>query len=170
MYKSLGEYLGKRKLLNGKGVQHDIILRNGASVRKENVEERNAEFENESSVYSIKPSAPTGNCNPRPTEVSKLFGKDLRYSGKPTEPLRRRFKTFLNAVGLCNVDIENSDHMLLLLGTYFLTGQALHHYQDVVRETAVSLEEVIELLQAHFLGLRAKRVNDEIWNERFTNL
>lgn len=99
----------------------------------------------------------------RPTYVSKLFPRELKYSGDPKEPLRRRFKTFINAVKLCEVDPENVQVMFALFETSFLTKQALLHFQDIIRETARTVEEVIDLLEAHFLGHRARRVNDEIW-------
>jgi len=97
----------------------------------------------------------------RPTDVSKLFSRDLKYGGAPTEPLRRRFQLFLNACALFNVGTED-DTMLVLFEAVFLTGQALLHFQDVIRNTATCVEEAVDLLEAHFLGHRAKRVNDEI--------
>ena len=52
----------------------------------------------------------------RPADVSKLFPKDLKYSGNSIEPLRRRFQTFKNAVGLCNIDLENTVIMFPSVG------------------------------------------------------
>ena len=101
----------------------------------------------------------------RPSGVTKLFPRELKYTGSSTEPLRRRFKTFLNAVGLCNIGIENSTIMFPLLETSFLAGQALYHYQDNIRGVANTIEEAIDILENHFLGQRARRVNDEIWSE-----
>lgn len=106
-----------------------------------------------------------GSKKGRPADVSKFFAKELRYGGAPTEPLCRRFKTFKNAVDLCEVDVENTDIMFPLIETSFLTGQALLEFQNVIRETAAIVGEVIDLLEAHFLGHRAKRVNDDVWDE-----
>lgn len=53
--------------------------------------------------------------------------------------------------------------MFPLLETSFLKKQALLHFQDVIRHTARTVAEVIDLLEAHFLGHRARRVSDEIW-------
>ena len=107
----------------------------------------------------------TNRASPRPSEVSKLFSRDEKYSGNSTEPLRRRFKTFCNAAKLCNVDPANVATMFPLMETTFLKGQALKHYQDVIRDKAGNVNEVIDLLEKHFLGHRARRVNDEIWDE-----
>ena len=86
----------------------------------------------------------------RLADVSKLFPRDLKYSGNSIEPLRRRFQTFKNAVGLCNIDLENTAIMFPLLETSFLKGQALHHYQDNIRNTAKSVQDVIDRLETTF--------------------
>ena len=101
----------------------------------------------------------------RLSDVGKLFHHGLKYSGKSTEPLRRRFTTFKNAVGLCNIDPEDTVIMFPLFETSFLTGQALHQFQDVFRDVAGTVGDVIDLLEDHFLSQRAKRVNDDIWSE-----
>lgn len=100
----------------------------------------------------------------RPTDVYKFFSKELNYGGAPAKPLRRRYKTFVNAASLCGVDSQD-EVMMTLLETTFLRDQALLHYQDVVRAIATCADEAIDLLGNRFLGHRAKRVNEEIWDE-----
>lgn len=117
---------------------------------------------------SQKESSGTYNTRPRvgrPSDVSKLFSRDLKYGGEPTEPLQRRFASFMNVVKLCGIDPSNTEVMFPLIEMVFLKKQALLHFQDVIRNTASSVEEVMDLLSAQFLGHRAKRVNDEIWND-----
>jgi len=93
----------------------------------------------------------------RPSDVARMFPRNLKYSGAPTEPLQRRFNQFLNTAKLANVDVTNLEMMFPLIETVFLKDQALLHFQDVIRHTATTVEEVIDLLTAQFLGHRAKR-------------
>eukprot|EP00171_Calliarthron_tuberculosum_P022068 IDg22068t1 len=101
----------------------------------------------------------------RPSDISKLFRKDLRYSGASREPIRRLWEAFMDACELCNIDTTDTTSMLRLIQTSFVTGHAFRYFMDHVRPIAKSIEDAIERLENHFLSNRAKRVNDEIWNE-----
>ena len=101
----------------------------------------------------------------RPSEVSKLFPSNMRYTGSPKEPIRRRYSNFLDACHLCQIDTDNTDLMLKIIPISFLSEQALIFFTDNVKNIAKSPQEAIEMLEKHFLGQRAKRVNDETWEE-----
>ena len=101
----------------------------------------------------------------RASEVGKLFSKENRYSGAPREPLRRLFRAFIDACTLAQIDTDDDELMKRIMQSIFLTGPALRYFQDVVKDIAIGPDESIDLLEAHFLGDRAKRVNDEVWHE-----
>lgn len=138
--------------------------------------ERDVHNANEPLDYTVEPSREIRNTsveefkprigsNARPGDVSKLFGNDFRYSGGPTEPIRRRFDIFLNACHLCGVNTSQKETMFPLLQTTFLRGPALIHFMDVVIFKAEDPHEAIQMLECHFLDERAKRVNDDVWME-----
>ncbi len=104
------------------------------------------------------------NCS-RPSDISKIFGRELRYSGGPKEPLRRRFDLFKDACDLSGVDTADTALMMKIIPTTFLSGQATIYFTDVIKQSAKSTNEAINMLEQNFLDQRAKRVNDEIWHD-----
>lgn len=102
---------------------------------------------------------------PRPSDVAKLFPKEMRYSGAPSEPLRRMYATFVDACELAGIEPDNSFLLLRLMQNVFLKDAALVYYMDRLKDSCKSADEAIENLEKHFLGQRAKRVNDEVWHE-----
>lgn len=101
----------------------------------------------------------------QPGDIGRLFKRESQYGGGPKQPLRRRFAIFIDACMLCNVDITDSVSMIRILQTTFLNGPALVYFMDVVKHHASNVEDAIQMLEEHFLGERAKRVNDEVWLE-----
>ncbi len=101
----------------------------------------------------------------RPSDVSKLFNRTLRYSGGPQENLRRRYNHFLDACALSGVDRHDDELMIRLISTVFVTGQAEIYFSKRIRPKVLSADETITALEKHFLDKRARRVNDEIWAE-----
>lgn len=55
--------------------------------------------------------------------------------------------------------------MLLLISTVFVTGQAEVFFSKKIRPRVSTFEAAIVALESHFLDERARRVNDEVWNE-----
>lgn len=101
----------------------------------------------------------------RPSDIGKLFRKDLRYSGASREPIRRLWAAFMDSCELCSMDTTDTPSMMRLIQTSFVTGNAFRYFMDYVKPVAKSAEDAIDQMEAHFLSNRAKRVNDEIWNE-----
>lgn len=106
-----------------------------------------------------------GKSNAKPADVAKMFPRDRRYSGSSHEPLRRLYSSFKVACKLSGVEPENSEVVLLLLENVFLTGSALVYFTDQIKSVVASADDAVHMLEIHFLGKRAKRVNDEIWHE-----
>lgn len=101
----------------------------------------------------------------RPSDVSKLFPRDQKYSGGPMEPLHRRFGSFKDACSLSNIDMHDTNMVFPLLKTTFLKGPALIYFTDVAEGRARSVEEAVEMLEKQFLNVRTRRVNDSEWHE-----
>lgn len=101
----------------------------------------------------------------RPSDVSKLFAREMKYSGGPMEPLQRRYGSFKDACRLSDIDIHDTSVVFPLLKTTFLRGAAHIYFTDVVESQARSVSEAIELLEKQFLNIRTRRVNDSQWHE-----
>lgn len=86
----------------------------------------------------------------------------MKYSGAPSEPLRRRYNTFLDACTGCGIEDNNKNTLLLLLQNIFLQVAALIYYRDQVKTKVSTIGEAIRKWEANFLVHRAKRVNDEV--------
>ena len=180
--RTLGEYIHKvcirshtaSAMIIERSVEHGTRLnttRNPSGTRlaptiRRDYQESAADEENpyEYSESNTEDNIQTRMKRGRPSEVGKLFRREQMYSGSPIEPLRRRFSTFINIAKLCEIDAEDKEIMFPLMEATFLKDQALLHFQDIVRDTASCVDEAIDLLEAHFLGHRARRVNDEIWD------
>eukprot|EP00171_Calliarthron_tuberculosum_P022600 IDg22600t1 len=119
---------------------------------------------NESKVWKPPDTRPSSNRG-RPSDIGKLFRKDLRYSGASREPIRRLWEAFLDSCELCSMDTTDTVSMMRLIQTSFVTGNAFRYFMDYVKPKAKSAEDAIDRLEIHFLSNRAKRVNDEVWNE-----
>jgi len=136
IWKALGEYIDVLWETDFKG--HDSGVENATTC----IPEPGEEVDNKHAPVQAmvlpeqlykEPYSPYRTNNPRPSDISRFFPRELKYSGAPKEPLRRRYKTFMNAVRLSHVDIENTTIMFPLIETLFLTGQALLHFQDTIQ-------------------------------------
>ena len=87
----------------------------------------------------------------RPSDIARIFTPDLKYSGGPKEPLRRRYSMFIDACHLSGIDVYNNNLMMKIIQTTFVTGQAAIYFADVIKPNAVSAEEAINQLEMHFL-------------------
>lgn len=87
----------------------------------------------------------------RPGNVSKLFAKEMKYSGAPTEPIQQRFRIFLNSYRLCGVDEKDKIVVLPLLETTFLQVPALMYFLDEVLKKVQNANKAIEIIEAHLL-------------------
>lgn len=97
--------------------------------------------------------------------VGKMFLKRSRYFGGPKQQLRRLYADFLDACVLVHVDTNNLPTMLRLMKTVFLTGQARIYFAENVLGNVKYIGEAVNRLQDHFLDPRAKKVNDEVWEQ-----
>lgn len=107
----------------------------------------------------------TYKSTPKPSYVGKVFPRGMQYTGSPSEPLRRRYQSFMDACKLCGVEPDHTETLFILMQNVFLKDAALIYYMDHVKLNAKDIAEAIDMLENQFLGHRAKRVNDEVWNE-----
>jgi len=115
--------------------------------------------------YESRTTSDSARTSVRPGNVPRLFPKEKRYSGSTTDPLRRNYKIFLGACELCGVEPRDTSLIFQLMKSAFLEGPALVYFMDVVENEAESASDAIERLESHFLGKRARRVNDEVWHD-----
>lgn len=86
-------------------------------------------------------------------------------TGGPRELLHRRFELFQNACDLAWVDLQDTDMMLQVIPTTFLSEPAFVYFPDIIKHKATSVEEVLQQLESQFLSARVKSVNDQVWEQ-----
>lgn len=94
-----------------------------------------------------------------------MFHKELKYGGGPKEPLLRRYHNFVVACKLRGINEIDIDIMMHALQVSFLKDRSLMYFMDVVKKEVNHPQDALRVLENHFLHKRAKRVNDEIWDE-----
>lgn len=107
----------------------------------------------------------------RPSDVSRAFRSDQRYSGDSTDQLRQKLNILMRAIKITNMDPDSKDTMKAVFFTYFLAGPALDYYMDFFEERERDMEDAVRLLEACFVNKQASRLNDDLWSQiSFTSI
>ncbi len=99
----------------------------------------------------------------KPGEVGKSITPEIRYEGKPSENLRKKYELFLSICRLNGVTMEQQEIILEVMYVFWLNGAARTYFGEHLKHVT-TVEEAICALENHFLSLRVRRINEEKWN------
>ncbi len=122
-------------------------------------------LQNQSGPVERSDSHQQRRSNPKPSDVPKLFSRDMRYSGDPRQPLRTLYASFKDACELSGISDDDHAIVMKLIQNFSLKDSALKYFISHIKNTATNPENALQILESQVLGHRAKRVNNEVWND-----